>query len=112
VALVVPGIALWLTAVVQLLEGFPRGRLVTRGAYGVCRNPIYASMGLFILPGISLLGGTWAYLVVAAALLVGVRIFIPREERDLLRVFGDDYRRYTARVHRVLPFVTPSAARA
>jgi protein-S-isoprenylcysteine O-methyltransferase Ste14 len=106
-ALVLCGIVLWLTAVVQLLRGFPRGKLVTAGAYGVCRNPIYSSFAFFVLPGVSLLSGTWVYLVVGAVLCLGVRIFIRKEERDLLRVFGDEYRDYTARVHRLVPFVKP-----
>jgi protein-S-isoprenylcysteine O-methyltransferase Ste14 len=106
-ALVVLGLVLWGTAVTQLLIGFPRGKLVSAGAYGVCRNPIYSSFGFFVLPGLSLLTGTWVYLAVGAALCLGVWIFIRREERDLLRVFGDEYRRYTARVHRIVPFVRP-----
>ena len=105
--LVLAGGALWATALVQLLSGFPRGKLVTTGAYGVCRNPIYASVGLLVLPGLSLASGTWGYLVPAAALLLGVELFISREERDLAGVFGEEYRRYTARVHRVFPFVRP-----
>jgi protein-S-isoprenylcysteine O-methyltransferase Ste14 len=105
--LLLPGLALWLTAVVQLLIGFPRGRLVRSGAYGVCRNPIYSSFGIFVLPGLSFLTGTWVYLVVAAVLCFAVWWFIRREERDLLRVFGDEYRQYTARVHRIVPFLRP-----
>jgi protein-S-isoprenylcysteine O-methyltransferase Ste14 len=108
VALLLLGLGFWLTAIVQLLIGFPRGRLVTSGAYGVCRNPIYSSIALLVLPGLSLASRTWAYLVVAAVLVLGVSIFIPREERDLLRVFGDEYRRYTERVHRIIPFVKPA----
>lgn len=107
VALALPGVVLWLAAVTQLLVGFPQGKLIQTGAYRVCRNPIYTSFGLFILPGLSLASGTWVYLVVAAVLLLGVVIFIRREERDLLRVFGDEYRRYTERVHRIIPFVRP-----
>jgi protein-S-isoprenylcysteine O-methyltransferase Ste14 len=108
VALVPVGLAFWLTALVQLLIGFPQGKLVTSGAYGVCRNPIYSSFVFFVLPGLSLASGTWAYLVVAAVLCLGVRIFIRKEERDLLRVFGEEYRQYTVRVHRVIPFVKPA----
>ncbi len=84
-----------------------RGKLITAGAYGVCRNPIYSSFGFFILPGLSLLSSTWVYLVVAAVLCLGVRIFIRTEEQDLMRVFGDEYRAYTGRVHRLIPFVKP-----
>jgi protein-S-isoprenylcysteine O-methyltransferase Ste14 len=111
VALVLGGLGLWLTAMVQLLAGFPRGRLVSTGAYGVCRNPIYASFALMVLPGLSLVSGTWVYLVPAAVLCLGVWIFIRKEERDLLAVFGDAYRRYTERVHRLIPFVRPKGSR-
>src|SRR5512144_1277035 len=33
------GLILWGTAIVQLLTGFSKGQLVTTGAYGVVRNP-------------------------------------------------------------------------
>lgn len=105
--LVAAGLAFWLTALVQLLVAFPQGKLVTTGAYGVCRNPIYSSFALLVLPGASLASGTWVYLAVAAVLFVAVGIFIPKEEQDLLRVFGDEYRRYTVRVHRMIPFLKP-----
>lgn len=101
------GLVMWGAAVVQLLIGFPRGRLVSTGAYGVCRNPIYGSVAFFVLPGLALATGTWVYLLVAAALCLGVVVFIRREEQDLLRVFGDEYRRYSSRVHRIIPFVKP-----
>ena len=48
------GLVLWGSAVIQLLTGFSRGKLVTNGAYGVVRNPIYSSATFFILPGVAL----------------------------------------------------------
>jgi protein-S-isoprenylcysteine O-methyltransferase Ste14 len=110
VALMASGLVLWGAAVAQLLVGFPKGRLVTSGAYGVVRNPIYASVGLLVLPGLALVTATWGYLVPAATLCVAVEAFIGAEERDLLRVFGDEYRRYTERVPRLLPFARATAA--
>src|SRR5689334_23115541 len=41
------GLILWGSAVIQLLMGFSRGKLVTTGAYGVVRNPIYSSATFF-----------------------------------------------------------------
>jgi protein-S-isoprenylcysteine O-methyltransferase Ste14 len=102
------GIALWLPAVVQLLIGFPRGKLVRTGAYGVCRNPIYSSFALFILPGISFVTGTWGYLIVSVFLIIGVNIFIRKEEEKLRQVFGDEYVNYLATVSRVVPFIKPA----
>jgi protein-S-isoprenylcysteine O-methyltransferase Ste14 len=102
------GIALWLPAVVQLLVGFPKGKLVRTGAYGVCRNPIYSSFALFILPGISFVTGTWVYLIVSVFLVVAVTIFIRKEEEKLRQVFGADYENYLATVSRVIPFIKPA----
>lgn len=102
-ALLAAGLLLWGTAVIQLLGGFSRGRLVTRGAYGIVRNPIYSSMALFVLPAVSLLTQSWAYFVPAAFLAAGVMIFIRKEEAQLARAFGKEYDDYRARVDRLFP---------
>jgi protein-S-isoprenylcysteine O-methyltransferase Ste14 len=101
----VPGLALWLSAVMQLLIGFPQGKLVTSGAYGVCRNPIYSSFALFIIPGLSLIFGIWSYLLISAALYIGVVILIRKEEEILTRIFGDQYKAYKSKVNRMIPFM-------
>jgi protein-S-isoprenylcysteine O-methyltransferase Ste14 len=101
------GLALWGAAVVQLLTGFSAGRLVTRGAYGIVRNPIYSSATFFILPGIALLTLTWVYLVAAVFLFAGVTVFIGTEEKQLTSVFGKEYEVYMAAVDRLIPFRKP-----
>lgn len=106
--LLAPGAALWAGGLVQLLAAFSKGRLATTGAYGICRNPIYASFICFILPAVSLLARTWVWLAAAAFLYLGVGLFIGAEERKLLQVFGDEYARYRKRVGRVLPFARPA----
>lgn len=105
--LLLPGLALWGTAMVQLLTGFPQGKLVTTGAYGVVRNPIYSSAVFFLLPAVSLITQTWVYLVAAAFLYAGVQIFIGKEENQLRQVFGKQYTDYLARVDRLIPFKKP-----
>jgi protein-S-isoprenylcysteine O-methyltransferase Ste14 len=105
--LLVPGILLWLSGVVQLVKDFPKGKLITTGAYGICRNPIYSSMILLVLPAISIITGTWVYFVVAFFLFLGVIIFIRKEEDKLLQVFGAEYQAYRNRVSRVLLFIKP-----
>jgi protein-S-isoprenylcysteine O-methyltransferase Ste14 len=66
------GLILWGAAVIQLMVGFSKGKLVTTGAYGVVRNPIYASVTFFILPGVALVTLTWVYFVASVFLYVGV----------------------------------------
>ncbi len=105
--LLVPGLILWGSAIVQLLAGFPKGQLVTSGAYGVVRNPIYSSATFFLLPAVTLLTLTWVYLVPSVFLYTGVMIFIRKEEKQLTKVFGKAYEDYTARVDRLVPFRKP-----
>ncbi len=101
------GLVLWGTALVQLLAGFSKGRLVTTGAYGVVRNPLYSSATFFILPAVALLTLTWVYLVPALFLYVGVMIFIGQEEKQLTKAFGQAYEDYRARVDRLIPWKKP-----
>jgi len=105
--LLVPGLILWGTAVIQLLTGFSKGKLVTSGAYGVVRNPIYSSVTFFVLPAVALLTLTWVYFVASAFLYAGVMIFIGTEEKQLTKAFGKDYEEYMARVDRLIPFKRP-----
>jgi protein-S-isoprenylcysteine O-methyltransferase Ste14 len=101
-----PGLALWVTAVTQLLVGFSKGKLVTTGAYGVVRNPIYSSAIFFLLPATALITQTWVYFVPAIFLYISVTIFIGEEEKQLSRAFGEQYEDYLASVHRLVPFKT------
>ncbi len=101
------GLILWGAAMIQLLTGFSKGKLVTTGAYGVVRNPIYSSVTFFILPAVALMTLTWVYLVASVFLYVGVMIFIGKEERQLTKAFGKAYEDYTARVDRLVPFKKP-----
>ena len=98
------GFLLWISGVIQLLLYFPKGKLITTGAYGVCRNPIYSSFILFILPGITILTLTWVYLLISLSLFIGVSLFIVKEETNLLEIFGNEYAEYKTKVGRILPF--------
>jgi protein-S-isoprenylcysteine O-methyltransferase Ste14 len=101
------GLILWASAAIQLLAGFSRGKLVTTGAYGVVRNPIYASATFFILPAVALITLTWVYLVPSVFLYAGVTIFIGTEEKQLTQAFGRAYEDYMATVDRLVPFKRP-----
>jgi protein-S-isoprenylcysteine O-methyltransferase Ste14 len=102
--LLLPGLILWGSAVAQLLMGFSHGKLVTTGAYGVVRSPIYSSVTFFVLPAVALITLTWVYLIVSVFLYVGVMIFIGTEEQQLTQAFGKQYKEYMASVDRLVPF--------
>jgi protein-S-isoprenylcysteine O-methyltransferase Ste14 len=105
--LLLAGTILWGTAMVQLLSGFPEGKLVTAGAYGVVRNPIYSSVTFFILPAVALLTFTWVYFAPSIFLYAGVMIFIGVEEKQLTQAFGKEYEDYLTKVDRLVPFKKP-----
>lgn len=105
--LLLPGVVLWGSAVTQLLSGFSKGKLVTTGAYGVVRNPIYSSVTFFVMPAVALMTMTWVYLLVSVFLYVGVMIFIGVEEKQLTNAFGQPYKEYLTHVDRLVPFKKP-----
>jgi protein-S-isoprenylcysteine O-methyltransferase Ste14 len=77
--------------------------LVTRGIYETLRHPMYSAFWLWAISQ-ALLLPNW---VAGLSGLVGFgTLFFARvghEERMLLEKFGDDYRAYMARTHRLIP---------
>ena len=101
------GLIFWASAVIQLIIGFSKGRLITTGAYGIVRDPIYSSVTFFILPAVALIALTWTYLVVSVFLYTGVIIFIGKEEEQLRKAFGKEYEDYKSGVDRMIPLKKP-----
>ena len=101
--LLAAGIPLCVAGVIRLARGFPKGELFTRGAYGLCRHPIYASWIVLTVPGMVLLADSWIGLLVPVAMYVALRLLVREEEQWLERTFGDEYRAYRNRVPAVLP---------
>lgn len=80
----------------------PTTALVTSGAHGLSRNPIY--IGLFLnYVGLALLANSASAIVLLVPLAVVMRYgVVAREEAYLTRKFGDAYGAYLARVPRWL----------
>ena len=80
----------WSVAIVKEDEEQP---LVTTGAFGIVRHPIYALSALMI----TMTAVTCASLPIAIVALVHVMLLnikAKREEQALIGVFGDEYRHY------------------
>ncbi len=105
--LVALGVLLWLSAIVVFVREFPKGHLITTGPYALCRHPIYASFALFVLPGVGLLTGSWAFFIAAAALLAASKHYVRGEDAHLARLFGAEYHLYRARVPEFFPLPQP-----
>jgi protein-S-isoprenylcysteine O-methyltransferase Ste14 len=117
-ALAVAGIAATFYAQVAMGESWrigvdagERTRLVTSGPFELVRNPIFAAM-LPTALGLALLVPSWVAIAgllgLAVALELQVRVV---EEPYLLRVHGDSYADYAARVGRFVPGVGRLRAR-
>jgi protein-S-isoprenylcysteine O-methyltransferase Ste14 len=75
-------------------------KLVTEGIYRVTRNPMYLGM-LMILSGFPLIIGTIIGLICPLIFfLLMDRIIIPREEKVVEGVIGEDYLEYKSRTRR------------
>lgn len=86
--------------------GVPR-RLIIEGPYSYVRNPMLLGIFLIIL-GEGLFFQSPAILSYLLTLFLGANYFlIPGEERRLDKHFGEEYRRYKARVGRWIPGWSP-----
>lgn len=74
--------------------------IVTTGIYGLTRNPMYLAMAMLFAAIALALDIVVAVLFLIPALLVIEFGVIRREERYLEAKFGEEYRRYKARVRR------------
>ena len=78
-------------------------RLVTRGVFGHCRNPLYVGNFLIFLGMTLMLNSTLAYLVGIPICLFAYAAIILAEEDYLRRHFGAEYEDYCRRVNRIWP---------
>jgi protein-S-isoprenylcysteine O-methyltransferase Ste14 len=81
--------------------------LVIRGPYKYCRNPMITGV-LFILIGETLfLHSTNIFIWTCAFFLVHIFYFAFKEEPDLYKRFGDEYKTYKENVPRWIPKLRP-----
>lgn len=80
----------------------PASSLQTNGIYSITRNPMYVSLALIYL-GISCFVGNWWNVILFPFLLLIVQEYIiKREEKYLVRRFGQEYVIYKTKVRRWL----------
>ncbi len=104
IPLLVAGLGLFGWAQATLLRGGENpaphkstGHLITGGAFGVSRNPIYTG-GTIALVGLAVLLDTATGIAVAVILGVLAYTVARAEERYLEGKFGEEYREYRSRV--------------
>jgi protein-S-isoprenylcysteine O-methyltransferase Ste14 len=86
----------------SVVPGQPSTALVVEGPYHVTRNPIYIGFVLVYFGLAVMLTSVWVLLLLIPVLIVLQRSVVKPEEDYLERQFGEDYRKYKARVPRWL----------
>ena len=82
--------------------GQPTSRIVNTGVFAISRNPLYLG-GVIVFLGLALaLNMLWALVTLLLSIILCHYVLIVPEERYLAAKFGEEYKEYTASVHRWL----------
>ena len=81
-------------------------KLVTTGPYHWVRHPLY-SVGTMLFLSFSLMAANWFIALTTLLGLVMLMVRLPKEEANLIKRFGDDYRNYMKRTGRLVPKIRP-----
>jgi protein-S-isoprenylcysteine O-methyltransferase Ste14 len=68
----------------------PRHKVITKGLYGVTRNPEYIGL-LLMFTGLGIACISWLYLLLTVILLILLNANLPAEERYCFYKYGDNY---------------------
>lgn len=77
--LLAAGILFWIYSALFFLMSFKPGKLLTNGPFGLCRNPIYSSLIVFIIPSLGIIFHSGLILSISLVLYIGFKISIPGE---------------------------------
>lgn len=98
------GIIFWIYSAIYFLKFFEDGKLLTKGAFALCRNPIYSSIIVLIIPSLALIFHSGMVFSIALVLYLGFKISIHGETILLKRIFGPEYEKYEQSVNEIFPF--------
>ncbi len=101
--LILTGLILYASTLPLLLKGLRETKLITYGAYALCKNPLYAAFILFLLPGIALLVNSWLILTVCVVGYLLFKINIKSEYIEMEKFFGDEYKKYSSATPELFP---------
>jgi protein-S-isoprenylcysteine O-methyltransferase Ste14 len=94
IVILVVGLIFYGSTVRLLIKGLKETRLVTNGAFGLCQNPLYSSIILFIIPALSLIVNSWLVLTSSIIGYLLFKINIKKEYNELEKFFGEEYINY------------------
>jgi protein-S-isoprenylcysteine O-methyltransferase Ste14 len=98
------GIIFWIYSAIFFLKYFKPGKLITQGPFALCRNPIYSSIIVFLIPSLALIFHSGLTFSISLVLYLGFKISIHGETNVLRRIFGEEYEIYEKSVNEIFPF--------
>ncbi|MEI6681518.1 MAG: isoprenylcysteine carboxylmethyltransferase family protein [Bacteroidota bacterium] len=93
----------YIASVRLMFPGIRNNKLVTSGPYRLCRNPLYAALLLFLVPGLAMILNSWLILTTTLVGYLAFRRYIHEEEEMLRRIFGEEYREYHDKTPALFP---------
>lgn len=104
IVILVAGLLLWMISGKMIVSLKNEPRLLTTGPYALCRNPLYLSMIMFVIPSIALIMNSLLVLTTSVVGYVMFRICISQECDEMHRIFGDEYEKYCRKTPEFFPF--------
>lgn len=102
-AYLVFGLVFYFTSVKLLLKGLKEGKLVTKGTFFLCQNPLYVSFVLMLIPAIGLLLNSWLALTTSVFGLILMKVYVSNEYQELEKFFGEEYLQYKKETPEFVP---------
>jgi len=78
-------------------------KLAKRGPYKICRHPMYVGIVLLINPALAILFCSWSLLEASIILYFIWKRFALKEEKELLKIFGEEYKEYIKKTGCLFP---------
>ncbi|HLO60845.1 MAG TPA: isoprenylcysteine carboxylmethyltransferase family protein [Bacteroidales bacterium] len=102
-ALVILGFIMYFSTIPALLKGIKETRLVTKGAFYLCCNPLYAAIILFMIPGTSFMMNSWLVFSASVVAYIVFKLQIKGEETEMEKFFGEEYKAYRSSTPEFFP---------
>jgi len=88
--------------ITQTVKTRKEHELVTSGPYRWVRHPLY-SVGTMLFLSFALMASNWFIALATMLGLAMLMVRLPKEEKNLIENFGDEYRNYMKRTGRFIP---------
>lgn len=95
--------ALLIWSAFLLTSAKKKNKLATTGIYALIRHPMYAGIIILVNPALAILLRSWSLLEACLIFYFIWRHFVKKEEKQLIKDFGEEYKEYSKKVSCLFP---------